>query len=317
MHPAASIILFTTAAGAGYGLLFLAGLGAAFEVLPPGRWLGLALLGLALGLIGLGLVSSTFHLGHPERAWRALSQWRSSWLSREGVAALVTFVPAGLFAIGWVLLEETGGLWAPLGLLTAAGAVVTVYCTAMIYASLKPIRQWHQPLTPALYLLFALASGALLLDAMLRLFGTGPAARWSALLVPLSLVLAWGLKLIYWRRIDSARSASTPETATGLTGRGAVRLLDPPHTGENYLLREMGYRIARKHAAKLRRLALIFGFALPFVLTLIVLFTGGWLAAALALLAAFSGLAGIALERWLFFAEATHSVTLYYGAREV
>ncbi|MGF1611731.1 MAG: dimethyl sulfoxide reductase anchor subunit family protein [Kiloniellales bacterium] len=316
MHPAASIILFTTAAGAGYGLLFLAGLGAAFGLLPEARWLGLVLLGLALGMISLGLASSTFHLGHPERAWRALSQWRSSWLSREGVAALVTFLPAGLFAIGWVFLEETGGLWALLGLLAAAGAMVTVYCTAMIYASLKPIRQWHHPLTAPLYLLFALASGALLLNAVLPLFGVS-AAGWSALLVLLSLVIAWGVKLIYWRRVDGGRSASTPETATGLTGRGQVRLLDTPHTGENYLLREMGYQIARKHAAKLRRLALTFGFALPFAFTLFAFFAGGWPAATLSLLAALSGLTGIVLERWLFFAEATHSVTLYYGAREV
>jgi len=318
MHPAYSIIFFTTAAGAGYGLLFLGGLGAAFELLPPARWLGLALLGLALGLVSLGLAASTFHLGHPERAWRALSQWRSSWLSREGVMAIATYLPAGLFAIGWVFLEQTGGLWGLLGLLAAAGAVITVYCTAMIYASLKPIRQWHHPLTAPLYLLFALASGALLLMAVVHLLGgAAAAARWSELLVLLSLALAWGVKLIYWHRIDSGRSASTPETATGLAGLGKVRLLDPPHTGENYLLREMGYRLGRKHAGKLRRLALLSGLALPFALTLVASFAGGWLGAALALLAALSGLTGIVLERWLFFAEATHSVMLYYGAREV
>ena len=104
MHPALSVIVFTTASGAGYGLLALlrrAGAGR----LAAGRdpWFGAAALGAALLLVTAGLLSSTAHLGHPERAWRALSQWRTSWLSREGVAALATYVPAGLFGLGWVL----------------------------------------------------------------------------------------------------------------------------------------------------------------------------------------------------------------------
>ena len=121
MHPAASVIFFTTASGAGYGLLFLLGLALPLGLIPADRWLGLVAMGLALGLIGLGLLSSTFHLGHPERAWRAFSQWRSSWLSREGVAAVATFLPAGLFAIGWVFLENTSGFWALCALAAALG----------------------------------------------------------------------------------------------------------------------------------------------------------------------------------------------------
>ena len=100
MHPALSIIFFTTASGAGYGLLVLLGLGGAFGWLPAERGFGLVGMGLSLGLITAGLLSSTFHLGHPERAWRALSQWRSSWLSREGVMAIATYAPAGLLGLG-------------------------------------------------------------------------------------------------------------------------------------------------------------------------------------------------------------------------
>jgi DMSO reductase anchor subunit len=308
MHPASSILLFTTASGAGYGLLCLLGLTAALRLLPPARGLGLAGLGLALGLIVLGLAASTFHLKHPGRAWRALSQWRSSWLSREGVAALATFVPAGLFALGWVGLGDTGGIWSLFGLLAAAGAVVTVYCTGQIYASLKTIRQWHHPKVVPIYLALALATGALWLTVLVRLFG--PTTPWPTALALAALLIAWGLKLLCWRQ--PAGPGPSPETATGLGSLGRVRPLDPPHTESNYLLQEMGYRVARKHARRLRRLALLFGAALPAAALVLLFAAGGPLGIALAAVAAVSGLLGALIERWLFFAEATHTVALYY-----
>src|SRR5688500_10330466 len=133
MHPAYSIIFFTTAAGAGYGLLAAAGVYAALGLLPADRLLGWLVLGPALGLVTAGLLSSTAHLGRPERAWRAFSQWRSSWLSREGVAALATYAAALPFAAAWLLWGRVVG---SLGLLTAALSVATVVATGMIYASL-------------------------------------------------------------------------------------------------------------------------------------------------------------------------------------
>src|SRR5262245_16278734 len=102
MHPAYSVIVFTTASGAGYGLLFWLAILTVFDNLPPDPILGVVGLGTAFALITAGLLSSTAHLGRPERAWRAFSQWRTSWLSREGVAAIGTFVPFGLFAFGWL-----------------------------------------------------------------------------------------------------------------------------------------------------------------------------------------------------------------------
>lgn len=314
MHPATSILVFTTASGAGYGLLFLLGLGGALQLLPPGRGFAAAGLGLALALIGLGLLASTFHLKHPERAWRALSQWRSSWLSREGVAALATFVPAGLYGLGWVGLGETGGHWALFGLLAAAGAAVTVYCTGQIYGSLKTVRQWHQPKVVPLYLTLALATGALWLAALAQAFGA--AAPWIPAFAIAAVALAWGLKLLYWRDL-AANVSSAPdpslETATGLGSLGRVRPLDPPHTEENYLLSEMGYRVARKHARRLRRLAVLFGALLPVACLLLLLALGGVSGLLLAYLAALSGMLGALIERWLFFAEATHTMALYYG----
>ena len=313
MRPAPSIVLFTTASGAGYGLLFLLGLGGPLGLFPSERWFGIAGLGSALALITLGLVASAAHLGHPERAWRAVSQWRTSWLSREGALALLTYLPALGLALGWIRLERTGGWFIPCGLLAAIGAVATVYCTGMIYASLKPIRQWHQPLVAPVYLAFALMSGALLLHLLLAWFGLARAA--AAALALLATILAFALKTAYWRAIDAAAPGSTPESATGLGALGLVRMVEPPHTQTNYLLDEMGFVIARRHARKLRTLACACVLGGGVLLTLLAWLTAGWAAALVATLAALLGMLGIAIERWLFFAEATHTAMLYYGRR--
>ncbi|MBR0680569.1 dimethyl sulfoxide reductase anchor subunit [Roseomonas eburnea] len=308
MNPAPSIVFFTVASGAGYGLLFWLGILRPLGLVPGGALFGATSCGLALVLVMLGLLSSTAHLGRPERAWRALSQWRSSWLSREGVAAVATFVPAGLFFIAMVGGNE--GLAAPMGLLSAVGATVTVYCTGMIYASLKTIRQWHHPLVTPGYLLFGAFSGAALL-AMLAGFW-GAAAAPAAIAAVLG-ALAFALKRAYWASVDAAPPIATAESATGLGFIGKVRPLDPPHTETNYLLREMAFRIGRVHAKRLRGIASVAGFAAPTVLLLLTLLLGGVPAGMLAFAAAALALAGMLAERWLMFAEATHTVTLYYG----
>src|SRR3990170_7569151 len=197
MHPAYSVIFFTTATGAGYGLLALLGLSAGFGLIEPGFWFRFVSLGLALTLISAGLLSSAAHLGRPERAWRAFSQWRSSWLSREGIAAVATFIPTGLFGIGWVLLGKDGGWVTAMGLLSAVGAAVTVSTTGMIYASLKPIAHWSSRFTLPAYLIFATMTGAVLFNALLWLFGT-PAL--PALLLAIAFTaVGWAWKLATWR----------------------------------------------------------------------------------------------------------------------
>jgi len=310
MHPAFSVVFFTTATGAGYGLLALLGVLGGLGFIAPDFWLGLVGTGLALGLIAAGLLSSTGHLGRPERAWRAFSQWRSSWLSREGVSSVLTFVPAGLFVVGWAFFGRNGGWVAVAGLLTALGAVTTVCTTGMIYASLKPIAQWHSRFTLPAYLIFSAMNGSVLLNALLQGFGVGSMAILAvSLLVTL---VGWGWKLATWRYNDRLEIPTTANTATGLAG-GTVRSLEWPHTEENYLLKEMGFRIARKHAAKLRRIAQALAFALP-ALLLAATFILPWPFAAMAsVLAAIVQFAGMLVERWLFFAEAKHTVTLYYG----
>ena len=311
MHPAVSVIVFTVASGAGYGLLFLLGLAGFFGWLPAGRWFGAVAFALSLGAVTLGLLSSTLHLGHPERAWRAVSQWRSSWLSREGLASLITYIPALVFAAGWVLLGRNNGAWGLFGLLAAGWAAITVYCTAMIYASLKPIQRWHNGYVAPCYLLLGVMSGAIWLNALAHLFALS--SDGLTLLAIAALVIGWPVKLAYWRFIDNTRAESTAETATGLGHLGKVRLFEAPHTGDNYLMREMGFRIARKHAYRLRAFATIFAFVLPFLLTALTLALVQPVAGVAAVLAAISVTLGMLIERWLFFAEAKHTVTLYYG----
>jgi sulfite dehydrogenase (quinone) subunit SoeC len=307
VYPSLSVIFFTTASGAGYGLLALLGLLAPFGAVPLDSRFGLAALGLALTSITAGLLSSMLHLGQPRRAWRAFSQWRSSWLSREGIAAVATYIPAGLFVLAWIFL---GIVSLPLGLLAAAGAVITVFCTAMIYRSLKPVPRWDNKWVVPNYLALALASGTLWLAFLAHCFGPHPYLSTLALC---AVALAAALKLRYWRFIDGQKSSSTPGTATGLGTLGTVRSFEAPHTSENYLLKEMGYVIARKHAAKLRGIAIALGFALPWLLSLIPFVSSGWLSSLSLLLAALIATIGVFVERWLFFAEAKHVVALYYG----
>lgn len=311
MHPALSIVAFTTASGAGYGILIWCGLLALLGRLPASPTLTIAACGIALALVSAGLLSSLLHLGRPERAWRALSQWRSSWLSREGVLALLGFPPALVFAAVWALAPERTLLLGALGLATLCIALATIGCTAMIYASLKPVPQWRSPWVLPAYLALALMTGAVLLAAILLLAGFS--AR-GVILVALAAIIAAALiKEAYWSGIGRETPASTIRTATGLGRHGRVTAFEAPHTEENYLLREMGFRIARKHAARLRLIARICAFALPFGLALVALPVGQGAAAAFMVLAALSAGTGVLVERWLFFAEAKHAVTLYYG----
>ncbi|MBZ9653270.1 dimethyl sulfoxide reductase anchor subunit family protein [Phyllobacterium lublinensis] len=301
MHPAASIIVFTTLSGLGYGLAVVLGLG----------FLGPSLLSskiayvLSLTLIGVGLLSSLLHLGNPQRAWRALSQWRSSWLSREGVMAIATFVPLTLSTTLAIFANRHDTV---LGLITAFGSLVTVYCTSMIYASLKTVDCWHTKLTPLCFLLFSLAGGFLLASAI-----AGGNALVVELLALLFVLLALVAKMVWRKHAATRQPRSTPESATGLGFIGKVRLFERPHALDNYLTREMGFRVARKHAAKLWVVAFVCGAILPILALLLSVAIGSGLSAQLILCAGIlAHLLGILVERWLFFAEARHAVMNYY-----
>ncbi len=313
MHPAYSVIFFTTASGAGYGLLIWLGLFVLLGQIQPDFLLGLIGLGLSLAMITAGLLASTFHLGHPERAWRAFSQWRSSWLSREGVLAVATYIPAALFAIGWVFQSTVSGLFSVAALAMIVLALLTIFCTGMIYASLRTIPEWNLTIVPVNYMSFALTTGALLFNFLVYLFG-----YYSGSIVTLTLILliiSLALKYAYWQQIDSREPEYSAGSATGLGAETTVRIIEQPHTQPNFVQREMGFQVARKHAEKLRRSALLLAFVVPAALTALSMVPGLTM---ISLFFAFvCGGFGIVLERWLFFAEARHIVNLYYGEQSI
>ena len=155
MHPAPSVIIFTSLSGIGFGLLFFLGLG-----LPaPKGWVAFVFFAIAYVLAVGGLLASTFHLGHPERFLKAFSQWRSSWLSREAWLSVAALSVMGLYGAGLVFY---GVAIAPLGWVGAILSLATVYATSMIYAQLKTVPRWNTPLTTVLFMVLALAGGALL-----------------------------------------------------------------------------------------------------------------------------------------------------------
>jgi DMSO reductase anchor subunit len=180
----------------------------------------------------------------------------------------------------------------------------------MIYASLKPVPQWHNGLTLPTYLLLSLTTGLVLLVAVQQAFGIG--SRWRAAAALVLTLAGWAFKAAVWRRNDRLDMPATVNSATGLSA-GTVRSVEWPHTEKNYLLKEMGFRVARKHAERLRNLVRLAAFAVPALLLAVVLAAPPLPALVAALLAPVVQLAGILVERWLFFAEARHTVTLYYG----
>ncbi|MCC6008677.1 MAG: dimethyl sulfoxide reductase anchor subunit, partial [Rhodobacteraceae bacterium] len=217
MHPAPSLIAFTALSGLGFGLLAFLGFGMPDKT----GTVAFGLYGLGYVLASAGLLASTFHLGHPERAWRALTQWRTSWLSRVGVLAIVTLLVIAPDAFARVFL----GFGIPvLGLIGAVLALATVFSTGMIYAAIRAVPRWHHWSTPAVFLAASLAGGSVL-------------AGQFALAGPLLLVFGLAM-MAHWQTGDRrlAQSGSTMESATGLGALGRVRMLAPPHTGNNYLL---------------------------------------------------------------------------------
>ena len=310
MRPAASILLLTTLTGFAFGLLAWTGVYAALGLLPAAPLLGVTGVALGLVLASVGLAASTLHLGRMERAWRAFSQWRSSWLSREGVCAVLIYPIAILLALALLLGHDPVAVRL-LGAVTVIASLATVFCTAMIYASLKPIRQWHNSHTAPDYLIYAVFSGALLF-ALLHtvLMGRSGAIDLVAAATAVAALLA---KCAYWRHVDAQKPLASLAAAIGLPKNVQVRSLDAPHFTENYVLREMGFVIARRHAGRLRRIALGLGFGLPIGLTLLASLS---IAPVTVTAAALTCAAlGLLTERWLFFAEATHVAALYYGHR--
>ena len=310
MHPAFSVIFFTVASGAGFGLFSLLFIADVFKLGGGFSREQLVIGGLiALSLIVFGLLSSTFHLANPKNAWRAFNRFRTSWLSREGVFAVI-FMPLALIYLVSVWFDAPTWLRDASGFLAAILAWITVFSTGMIYACLKTIRQWNTPLVPANYLALGYASGSLLLllGAVVSGLETLPYIAMSALIMSIAAVL----KAIYYFWIGSPGLSPTINTATGLT-RAKVKLFDTGHTHGTFLTQEFGFQIARQKAGLLKVVVFVLGFGLPGLMLVWVFNQHGGQTAAL--IAAVAGLVGASVERWLFFAEARHVVNLYHGAQ--
>ena len=296
MHPALSVIFFSTLSGAGYGLWF---------------WFGASLLGhdrdfgirdyVTLGMGGLfvisGLLSSTLHLGRRERAWRAFSQWRSSWLSREGVLAVLCFLPAA----GLLFFPQHGMVQKALAIALMALSMATVVCTMMIYRSLNTVPAWQHVTVVPIYLMSSIYTGGLWLASIYAIWTFAPVLAIFAMLI------LW-LMTRYWRNNDLPLAVSR-SSALGLPQERSVRVFEHPHTEANYITREMVHVLARKHSEIFRECCRGFGFALPLIACL-----GAWTLNLpwLYSIAAISGMLGVFIGRWLFFAEAKHVVSLYY-----
>ena len=280
MHPAPSVILFSTLSGMGFGILAWLG----FVDVIGAQAFAYYFIGYALA-IG-GLLFSVLHLGNKKNAIKAFREWRSSWLSREGIASIAALLIVAVEAIARIFFGSSLGIIAWIG---SAICLFTVFTTSMIYTQLKTVPRWNTKLTPPLFLGFCVVSGAMIFAKLI--------------IVLIALIVLCVLQIAHWKIGDGAFAArgGSIETATGLGHIGKVRLFEPPHDGENYLLKEMAYTIGRKHAFKLRIIAIVFAFVLPALLVLI--------SAPLALVV---HLVGVLSSRWLFFAEAQHVVRHYY-----
>ncbi|GKY86386.1 dimethyl sulfoxide reductase anchor subunit family protein [Sinisalibacter aestuarii] len=290
MHPAPSVIVFTSISGLGFGLFMWLGLG--FPSFTGMAAFGVYFMAYALS-VG-GLLSSVLHLANKKNAIYAFSQWQTSWLSREGilsVIALFTFAP---MAIAQIFFASDSLNW--LGPIGSALALITVFSTSMIYAQLKTIPRWHMPLTPVLYLTYAIAGGALL----------SMQAKVAGVLLIVVLALQWA----YWTMGDKrlAETGSDKGTATGLGSIGKVRMFESAHTARNYILDEMFFTVGRKHSQKLRMISTVLIGVVPVLMLLLLPVSMPMAIAALLI-----HVAGVLTSRWLFFAEAEHVVSLYYS----
>jgi sulfite dehydrogenase (quinone) subunit SoeC len=314
MHPAFSLIFFTAMAGMAQGMVMsLLVLHLAGNPL-PNHFMNYLAFPIILLLLAGGLLASFFHLGHPERAWRAILMWRTSWLSRE-VLVMPSFIALSVLAYiySWQLGSIPNWLWLLLGIF----AVLLWVCTAMIYQCIRFIQEWAHPVTMVNFIALGFASGWFLL---MTLF-----AIWSAWLPDQAIVtsqnlagvtgftgfllmLSLTLKLWIWKRNRSLKPKSSLRSATGIQ-QGPVRQISMGMMGGSFNTREFFHRQSNFFVANVRKLAFFGAYLIP--VTLLVIATSQ--ASLNFIIAAFLvHLLGLMAERWLFFAESNHPQNLYY-----
>ena len=320
MKPAISVILLTTLIGAGQGL-FIAIYSAEWLVLlgalePPQTNVNGHVASLSLVLLMMGLLASFFHLGHPERAWRSAAMWRTSWLSREVIALPLTM----LLIFGYALLKLTDfdppvvrlGHGIPISMSTIVGfvavlAVCTLFiCTAMIYACLKFLRQWHSPLTVVNFFLLGCASGFTLATSLAVYSEDNRFAYFvgMAMFLTLAGMVSRFASLSRNRRL---RSPSTLQSAIGVHHPN-IRQMAQGAMGGSFNTRAF----IHGHGPFVLRLARRGFIVLAFVLPLALLLPANEDSTIVCLLAFLLQYLGLLVERWYFFIEAEHPQNVYY-----
>ena len=307
MNPALSVVVFTTAAGAAQGLVVALAVAVLAGVPLAGRSLATALL-VAVALLVGGLVSSFFHLGRPARAWRAAAMWRTSWLSREAIV-LPAFIAC--VAAWWLAVQRTpaGAIAALLPVAAIALAALLWLCTAMIYACLRFIEEWAQPLTVVNFVLLGMSSGLVLATALAALAGEEPALRAAVPAALLATLVAALARVAALRRNAAIRHRSTLQTATGIRASRLVQTSMGMSAG-SFNTREFFHRATAAAVGRIKLAAIGLSFVVP-ALVLALVWTQALPPAACAL-ALIVQLPGLLADRWLFFAQAKHPQNLYY-----
>ena len=307
MRPQLSIILFTTLAGMAQGLLFFIALLNIEAPVLSAPFIAILALPVSFVLLTLGLVASFFHLGHPERAWRAAMMWRTSWLSREVIAlpavmalTAITFffvisgmVPAWLWA---ALLISTLALW---------------ICTAKIYQCIRFIQEWSHPSTLSNFILLGLTSGGLLLEFLLMLWNDPSVPLGMGLISGANFILlflALNLKLWIWRRNQQLKPKSNLASATGIKGNN-IRQTSMGFMGGSFNTREFFHHQTDRVISNIRKIILLMAYIGPMILLAFSMNSPSVTQIAFAL---FIHYIGLLAERWMFFAEANHPQNLYY-----
>lgn len=302
MHPAFSVISFTTLLGAAQGLV------AALAVL---KLLGhtvphlVALLVVATVLLVISLGASFFHLGHPERAWRAAAMWRTSWLSRE-VIVLPAFI--GLVML-WAFLEWRGlpASWIVWPVIVASAGLWL--CTAMIYACIKFIQEWAHPITVVNYAVLGLASGLVLLLALLA--GLNAPADLIHMLAPWAVgltLLGFVTRAVSVRRNARLNPRSTLQSATGIP-HSVIAQKSMGMSAGAFNTREFFHGKTEFFVRNVKSIMWGLCFVAPLILVVVAATTHWHLLLVLAFPVQYLGLLS---ERWLFFAQARHPQNLYY-----
>jgi DMSO reductase anchor subunit len=319
MKPAFSVIFLTTLIGAGQGL-FLACYSAEWLVtlnmLPAASSdHGAQAALLAFALMTGGLVASFFHLGHPERAWRAAAMWRTSWLSREVIALPLAMGTVFVFALLRLLgidfeVAMLGRISLSLSTLVGFVAVLAVFalfaCTAMIYASLKFLRQWHSPLTVLNFFLMGTASGFTLATLLAVVHQAGHFGYFSGMAIFLTLA-ALISRLASLARNRRLRSPTTLQSAIGVHHPN-IRQIAQGAMGGSFNTRAFMHTYGPSVLLLARRFFLLAGFAVP----LLLLFISDADSLLICLLALLLQFLGLLTERWYFFIEAEHPQNVYY-----